>query len=712
MLRTDKVPHKTVLFALSVLLRTYNIANPSSVVFDENHYAKFILMYIKGETVVDVHPPLGRLLVYGITKIYLRHINVPDEFDEASVSIGKTYANTILSSAYIVLRAASAITSCISVVAGHEILTELNVSKGSALLFSTLLLFDGSMFSIFRLFMIDSYVLSSISLILLSLLKMNRQRYLLQRIYRSQKGILQEINISPKDHHSALTPILTNSIKNTTQKHMNTKKDEERKRTNHTVNKLQTAYIQAIKWSVILGISLGIGSAFKWAVLPMGAPIALYLLTDLITAKKKSLSKRRLLLPVLQGTIILLIAIVIYTSTFIVNFSVQNRSSEKTIHWHSFSYNASFTNSPYIEYVHDTIPPYKLITIAIPEISHFLTVSNQTFSISRVPSAEPEWKIIPQKTMEYGMPVYIQHTSGLYLSTDPSFLSYTPSVLYISKYKKHIAIKSHSGSYLNLSETQTATWSPILQPVLLLQKRTPIQQTDSTIHGTLADTKRTIRNIHPYSSTESIQNSTKSSRICSSTIEPSSLIERIIESNKVMYLCNKTVTGSHAYKSLPAAWLYKQNIIHLWSGSVSEFTDPLSSRSIEIFLVQNPVLLISASIGLVIYLILVLTTELPQALSHFLVLTAYVSNYLPYFLIARDRYIHHYIPSYYISILILGGLLYRCNYSVLLVCAAAIMHMVQLPILQGSSAYFEQCCLSLYLSNRLSSCAVFPSILE
>ncbi|KAH7078332.1 Dolichyl-phosphate-mannose-protein mannosyltransferase-domain-containing protein [Paraphoma chrysanthemicola] len=52
-----------VLLVVACVVRLFRIAQPSSVVFDEVHFGGFATKYIKGRFFMDVHPPLAKLLI-------------------------------------------------------------------------------------------------------------------------------------------------------------------------------------------------------------------------------------------------------------------------------------------------------------------------------------------------------------------------------------------------------------------------------------------------------------------------------------------------------------------------------------------------------------------------------------------------------------------------------------------------------------------------
>ncbi|KAK2804602.1 hypothetical protein FQN51_001803 [Onygenales sp. PD_10] len=52
-----------LLTAISVVVRLFRIYQPTSVVFDEVHFGGFATKYIKGKFFMDVHPPLAKMLI-------------------------------------------------------------------------------------------------------------------------------------------------------------------------------------------------------------------------------------------------------------------------------------------------------------------------------------------------------------------------------------------------------------------------------------------------------------------------------------------------------------------------------------------------------------------------------------------------------------------------------------------------------------------------
>lgn len=60
----------SLLYALSLIIRTWRISYPPSIVFDEVHFLKFIRGYYYGHYFFDIHPPLGKLVLLAITYLF------------------------------------------------------------------------------------------------------------------------------------------------------------------------------------------------------------------------------------------------------------------------------------------------------------------------------------------------------------------------------------------------------------------------------------------------------------------------------------------------------------------------------------------------------------------------------------------------------------------------------------------------------------------
>jgi dolichyl-phosphate-mannose--protein O-mannosyl transferase len=63
-----------VLSALAFATRFGHLSHPNEIVFDEQHFGKFISSYITGKYYFDIHPPLGKMMIAAVG--YLAGYNV------------------------------------------------------------------------------------------------------------------------------------------------------------------------------------------------------------------------------------------------------------------------------------------------------------------------------------------------------------------------------------------------------------------------------------------------------------------------------------------------------------------------------------------------------------------------------------------------------------------------------------------------------------
>lgn len=66
--RNDRRILVACVLILSMAVRIPYLSHPSCVVFDEVHFGSFISHYIRGEFFYDIHPPLAKMILYGVGK--------------------------------------------------------------------------------------------------------------------------------------------------------------------------------------------------------------------------------------------------------------------------------------------------------------------------------------------------------------------------------------------------------------------------------------------------------------------------------------------------------------------------------------------------------------------------------------------------------------------------------------------------------------------
>ncbi|KAJ1570056.1 hypothetical protein HK096_003834 [Nowakowskiella sp. JEL0078] len=138
------------------IVRLYKIATPSQVVFDEVHFGGFASKYIKGKFFMDVHPPLGKLLIAAAGT--LSGFNGDFDFKE----IGKDYLEPKVP--YVTMRLLPGILGVLLVPIAYITMRNCGFSNISSVLASTLLIFENGFATQSRLILLDSILVFFIGL--------------------------------------------------------------------------------------------------------------------------------------------------------------------------------------------------------------------------------------------------------------------------------------------------------------------------------------------------------------------------------------------------------------------------------------------------------------------------------------------------------------------------------------------------------------------
>ncbi|CAG8677774.1 23027_t:CDS:10, partial [Cetraspora pellucida] len=128
--------------------------------------------------------------------------------------------------------------------------------------------------------------------------------------------------------------------------------------------------------------------------------------------------------------------------------------------------------------------------------------------------------------------------------------------------------------------------------------------------------------------------------------------------NKVMWTTNSGLTDSHPYESRPLSWIFLSRGINFWV-----------QDNRQIYLLGNPLVWWSSTLALFIFIVaksIILLREkrgykdnLNGKREHFeswsgLFFVGWCLHYIPFFLMSRQLFLHHYFPSLYFSILLIG----------------------------------------------------------
>ncbi|KAL1986897.1 hypothetical protein VTN96DRAFT_5314 [Rasamsonia emersonii] len=154
---------------LAFATRFYKISYPNEVVFDEVHFGKFASYYLTRTYFFDVHPPFGKLLyaLVGWLVGYDGHFL----FD----NIGESYIEHKVP--YIALRALPATLGSLTVSVVFLIMWESGYSLPACVLASGLMVFDNAHVGETRLILLDACLVLSMALSILFYIKFYKERH-------------------------------------------------------------------------------------------------------------------------------------------------------------------------------------------------------------------------------------------------------------------------------------------------------------------------------------------------------------------------------------------------------------------------------------------------------------------------------------------------------------------------------------------------------
>ncbi|KAH8093287.1 glycosyltransferase family 39 protein [Cristinia sonorae] len=158
-----------VLTTLSFALRFYKINHPDQVVFDEVHFGKFASYYLQRQYYFDVHPPLAKLL-FGLAGWFVGYDghfhfeNIGDSYTENNVP-------------YVGLRALPAIFGSLTVPLVYAIMKEAGYSTIIAAFSAILILFDNAHIAQSRLILLDAALIFFMTLTIYSYVRFRKLRY-------------------------------------------------------------------------------------------------------------------------------------------------------------------------------------------------------------------------------------------------------------------------------------------------------------------------------------------------------------------------------------------------------------------------------------------------------------------------------------------------------------------------------------------------------
>lgn len=158
-----------LLTVLAFALRFYKINSPDQVVFDEVHFGKFAAHYIQREYYFDVHPPLAKML-FGLAGWFVG-FNGEFKFE----NIGDSYTENHVP--YIGMRSTAATMGALTIPVVYAIMKEAGYSTIAAAFSASLVLFDNAHVAQSRLILLDAALIFFMSLTIYSYIRFRKLRY-------------------------------------------------------------------------------------------------------------------------------------------------------------------------------------------------------------------------------------------------------------------------------------------------------------------------------------------------------------------------------------------------------------------------------------------------------------------------------------------------------------------------------------------------------
>ncbi|KIJ65592.1 glycosyltransferase family 39 protein [Hydnomerulius pinastri MD-312] len=158
-----------VLTAAAFMLRFYKINQPDQVVFDEVHFGKFASYYILREYYFDVHPPFAKLL-FGLAGWF---VGFDGHF--SFENIGDSYTDNHVP--YVGMRALPAILGSLTVPMVYAIMKETGYSTIVAAFSACIILFDNAHIAQSRLILLDATLIFFMTLTIYSYIRFRKLRY-------------------------------------------------------------------------------------------------------------------------------------------------------------------------------------------------------------------------------------------------------------------------------------------------------------------------------------------------------------------------------------------------------------------------------------------------------------------------------------------------------------------------------------------------------
>lgn len=676
-----------ILFAAGLYVRLQNLSHPNSVVFDEVHFGGFAKKYIKGAFFMDVHPPLAKLLFAAVGSI----AGFKGDFDFAH--IGDVFPATV---PYVLMRAFPAVLGLGTVFLCYLTLRSSGVRPIVAFTTAGALLVENSFVTISRYILLDSPLMFFIA----------------AAIYAFKKFEVQQA---------------------------------------FTFN-----YFRLL---LLCSLALGMAFSSKWVGLFTIAWVGVccvghmwFLIGDL-SVSPKTVWKHA----VARASFLLGVPVLLYLFVFSIHFNVLSNDGDGSAFMTS-GFRAGLTGSLVPRQTTSQVGYGSLVSIRhvntrggyLHSHNHMYPTGSKQQQITLYPHLDTnnEWLIepynrsIPEEFVQLkdGDKVRLVHVNSkrrLHSHDEKPPVSERDWQKEVSCYgyegfggdanddwifevvkhkTKGVAQKeiraidtifrlrhAMTGHYLFSSEVKLPSWG--------------FEQQEVTAAGQGA---RPLT--HWYIETNNADQRLPAEKREVARYKPLSFFEKFIESHKTMWKINQGLTSHHNWQSSPQDWPLLLRGINYWG-----------KNHTQVYFLGNPLVWWSASAALVAFIIHVGISILKwqtgkhiaqskdvfhfnyQMFSYFL---GWFIHYAPFFIMGRQLFLHHYLPSQYFAILGLGHLFELfvsnsflgrkgANLLVAYLGGAVTIYLYFSPLIYGSQWTKSQCKSTKWVSSWDYDCNTF-----
>ncbi|KAI9342069.1 Dolichyl-phosphate-mannose-protein mannosyltransferase-domain-containing protein, partial [Zopfochytrium polystomum] len=616
---------------LSLIVRLYRISHPSEVVFDEVHFGGFAGKYIKGAFFMDVHPPLGKLLIAasGVLAGYDGNFSFKE--------IGLDYLEAKVP--YITMRLFPGILGVLLVPMAYITMRNVGLSNASAVLTALAVLFENALATQSRLILLDSFLVFFTGLTVMmwtDFLSNQEMPFTFTWWYPlAMTGVSLGLAASVKWVGLFVIALVGMS----------------------TLHNLWVI-LGDLRVSPIMFMKHFLARAICLILIPITIYVFLFEIhflslpntgtgTGFMSAEFQASLKGNEIAATYEN--------VAFGSTIYLRHVATNGGY---LHSHAHNYetgskqqqitcypfrddNSAFLVKPMIEYINGTTTEKKVEGMQylkdgdIIRLEHIPTKKHLHSHDHRPPVTENEHH---NEASGYGQEGYLGDTNDHWRVEVTNKVSSTGPVKAITS--KIRLIHTNTGCQLFSHNTKLPEWAYGQQEVTCAK------------NGKRSHTLWIVEyNVHPQFS--------ESERKV--TYRRPSFFSKFMESHKVMWNINQGLTSSHPYDSRPEAWPLLRRGISFWTAK--------NNAPGQIYLLGNPLVWYGSFISVFTFIVFYGATVLLRKRRLELITNIYLNqivnaavlfsmgwalHYFPFFLLRRQLFLHHYLPALYFAILLMG----------------------------------------------------------